>query len=46
MDRPISDIAFTPALNAAQEARGSRRPYSKMGEAVLSLIDSTKEEPT
>ena len=30
MDRPISDIAFTPAVKAAQEARGSRHSYSKM----------------
>ncbi len=30
MERPISDIAFTPAVKAAQEARGSRRSYSKM----------------
>ena len=32
MDRPISDIAFTPAVKAAQEARGSRHSYSKMEE--------------
>ena len=30
MDRPISDIAFTPAVKAAQEARGSRTAYAKM----------------
>ena len=32
MERPISDIAFTPAVKAAQEARGSRHSYSKMEE--------------
>ena len=32
MDRPISDIAFTPIVKVAQEARGSRHPYSKMEE--------------
>ncbi len=32
MDQPISDIAFTPAVKAAQEARGSRHSYSKMEE--------------
>lgn len=30
MDHPISDIAFTPAVKAAQEARGSRSAYAKM----------------
>ena len=30
MARPISDIAFTPAVQAAQEARGSRNAYAKM----------------
>ena len=30
MARPISDIAFTPAVQAAQEARGSRIAYAKM----------------
>lgn len=30
MARPISDIAFTPAVKAAQEARGSRSSYAKM----------------
>lgn len=30
MKRPISDIAFTPAVKAAQEKRGSRRAYAKM----------------
>ena len=30
MEQPISDIAFTPAVKAAQDARGSRRSYSKM----------------
>ena len=30
MDRPISDIAFTPAVKAAQEERGSRTAYAKM----------------
>ena len=30
MARPISDIAFTPAVKAAQEARGSRAAYAKM----------------
>ena len=30
MRNPISDIAFTPAVKAAQEARGSRSAYAKM----------------
>ena len=30
MDHPISDIAFTPAVKASQEARGSRSAYAKM----------------
>ena len=30
MKRPISDIAFTPAVKAAQEKRGSRAAYAKM----------------
>jgi hypothetical protein len=30
MTNPISDIAFTPAVKAAQEARGSRSAYAKM----------------
>ena len=30
MNRPISDIAFTPAVKAAQQERGSRRSYAKM----------------
>lgn len=30
MARPISDIAFTPAVKAAQQERDSRRSYSKM----------------
>lgn len=30
MKRPISDFAFTPAIKAAQEKRGSRRAYAKM----------------
>ncbi len=30
MTHPISDIAFTPSVKAAQEARGSRTAYSKM----------------
>jgi len=30
MQPPISDIAFTPAVKAAQEARGSRSSYAKM----------------
>ena len=30
MDQPISDIAFTPAVKAAQEAGGSRTAYAKM----------------
>jgi uncharacterized protein len=30
MARPISGIAFTPAVKAAQQERGSRRSYSKM----------------
>jgi predicted pyridoxine 5'-phosphate oxidase superfamily flavin-nucleotide-binding protein len=32
MERPISDIAFTPAVKAAQERLGSRRAYAKMEE--------------
>ena len=30
MKRPISDIAFTPAVKAAQEQRGSREAYARM----------------
>ena len=30
MARPISDIAFTPTVKAAQKARGSRVAYAKM----------------
>ena len=30
MAHPISDVAFTPAVKAAQEARGSRAAYVKM----------------
>ncbi len=30
MTRPISDIAFTPAVKAAQQERGSRLSYSRM----------------
>ncbi len=30
MTRPISDIAFTPAVKAAQQQRGSREVYGKM----------------
>jgi predicted pyridoxine 5'-phosphate oxidase superfamily flavin-nucleotide-binding protein len=30
MKRPISDIAFTPAVKAAQERLGSRRAYASM----------------
>ncbi len=30
MTRPISDIAFTPAVKSAQEQRGSRIAYAKM----------------
>ena len=30
MARPISDIAFTPAVKAAQQERGSRTAYAKM----------------
>ncbi len=29
---PISSIAYTPAVKAAQELRGSRRVYAKMEE--------------
>jgi predicted pyridoxine 5'-phosphate oxidase superfamily flavin-nucleotide-binding protein len=32
MKSPISDIAFTPAVRAAQEQRGSRKAYAKMEE--------------
>lgn len=30
MKRPTSDIAFTPAVKAAQEQRGSREAYARM----------------
>jgi hypothetical protein len=30
MSRPISDVAFTPAVKAAQEERGSRKAYEKV----------------
>ena len=30
MNRPISEIAFTPTVKAAQEKRGSRASYAKM----------------
>ena len=30
MKLPISDIAFTPAVKAAQQQRGSREIYAKM----------------
>lgn len=30
MNRPISEIAFTPTVKAAQEKRGSRRSYARM----------------
>lgn len=30
MNRPISDIAFTPAVKAAQQQRGSRKTYEKV----------------
>ena len=30
MDHPISDIAFTPVVKAAQQQRGSRSAYAKM----------------
>ena len=30
MARPVSDIAFTPAVKAAQQARGSREAYARM----------------
>jgi len=30
MKGPISDIAFTPAVKAAQQQRGSRQAYAKM----------------
>ena len=30
MARPISDIAFTPSVKAAQQERGSRAAYAKM----------------
>ncbi len=32
MTRPISDIAFTPAVKAAQERSGSRAGYARMAE--------------
>lgn len=32
MDKPSSDIAFTPTVKAIQEARGSRRGYASMEE--------------
>ncbi len=30
MIRPVSDIAFTPAVKAAQQLRGSRKNYQRM----------------
>lgn len=30
MKRPVSDIAFTPAVKAAQQQRGSREAYARM----------------
>jgi len=30
MKRPISDIAFTPSVKAAQQQRGSREAYARM----------------
>ena len=30
MEHPISEIAFTPTVKAAQERRGSRRSYARM----------------
>ena len=38
MERPISDIAFTPAVKAAQEQRGSREAYARMGIALVALL--------
>jgi len=32
MSSPVSDIAFTPAVKAAQEQRGSREAYARMEE--------------
>ena len=32
MKHPISDVAFTPAVKAAQEKRGSRKAYARMEE--------------
>lgn len=32
MKRPVSDIAFTPAVKAVQERKGSRRGYARMEE--------------
>lgn len=32
MNRPVSDIAFTPAVKAEQEKRGSRAQYERMEE--------------
>ena len=32
MSEPASDVAFTPAVKAIQEKRGSRRQYAKMEE--------------
>ena len=32
MTHPISDIAFTPAVKAAQERNGSRAGYARMEE--------------
>ena len=33
MARPVSDIAFTPSVKAAQERNGSRSQYARMEEA-------------
>jgi hypothetical protein len=32
MSKPSSDVAFTPAVKAIQEKRGSRRQYARMEE--------------
>jgi len=39
--RPVSDIAFTPAVKRQQEARGSRRGYARIeeGQGWLNQID-------
>ena len=43
MTRPVSDVAFSPAVKAAQEARGSRAGYARM-EAKGGWRDTVTDE--